>query len=114
MPKPRPETVICTYRVKPGREKAFLDLLARHWPTLRRLGLATEEPARVFRGLPPGPRKDAHAVGPSTFVEIFAWKDAQAVDTAHHSPELMQIWEPMGKLCESMDFPHFEPLDLSR
>jgi hypothetical protein len=112
MAKDTPETVICTYRVKPGKEKAFQALLARHWPTLRKLGLVTPQPSQVFRGLPPGPRKDAHAVGPSTFVEVFAWKDAQAVDAAHHSPELMKVWEPMGELCESMDFPHFERLDL--
>jgi hypothetical protein len=114
MAKTGPETVICTYRVKRGKEKAFLGLLERHWPTLRRLDLVTKERAVVYRGLPPGPRKDAHAVGPSTFVEIFSWKDGKAVDAAHHSPELLAIWEPMGKLCESMDFPHFERLDLGR
>jgi quinol monooxygenase YgiN len=110
MPKTGPQTVICTYRVKPGQEKAFLGLLERHWPTLRRLDLVTKDPAVVYRGLPAGPGQDAHAVGPSTFVEIFSWKDAQAVDTAHHSPELLQVWEPMGQLCESMEFPHFERL----
>ena len=53
-------------------------------------------------------------MGPSTFVEIFTWKDAKAVEAAHHSPELMKIWEPMGQLCESMEFPHFERLALGR
>jgi hypothetical protein len=114
MAKAKPETVICTYRVKPGKDKAFRALLARHWPTLRRLRLVTAQPSQVFRGLPPGPRKDKHAVGPSTFIEIFAWKDGQAVDTAHHSPEVMKVWEPMGELCVSMDFPHFERLDRGR
>lgn len=114
MAKSGPQTVICTYRVKRGKEKAFLGLLARHWPTLRRLELVTREPAVVYRGLPAGPGRDAHAAGPSTFVEIFRWKDAKAVDTAHHSPELLEIWEPMGQLCASMDFPHFERLDLGR
>ena len=114
MAKTRPETVICTYRVKPGKEKAFLRLLERHWPTLRRLELVTREPAAVYRGRPAGPAKDPHAVGRSTFVEIFSWKDAKAVDAAHHTPELLEIWEPMGQLCESMDFPHFERLDLGR
>jgi hypothetical protein len=22
------------------------------------------------------------------------------------------VWEPMGTLCDDMDFPHFEPLSL--
>jgi hypothetical protein len=107
-------TAICTYQVKPGKAKEFTALLARHWSTLRKLDLVTGEPAQVFRGLPPGPGKDRHAVGPSTFVEIFTWKDAKAVEVAHHSPELMKIWEPMGQLCASMDFPHFERLVLGR
>ena|SRR5688572_13965675 len=109
-----PQTVICTYRVKPGKEKAFIGLLERHWPTLRRLDLVTKDPAVVYRGRPGAPGKEAHAAGPSTFVEIFTWKDAQAVEKAHHSPELLQVWEPMGQLCDSMDFPHFERLLLGR
>jgi len=36
-----PATVICTYRVQIGKEEAFMKLLARHWPTLNRLGLVT-------------------------------------------------------------------------
>ncbi|HEY7509148.1 MAG TPA: hypothetical protein VIG50_02800 [Vicinamibacteria bacterium] len=114
MSKAAAETAICTYQVKPGKSKEFEALLARHWPTLRKLELVTAEPAQVFRGLPPGPGKDRHAVGPSTFVEIFTWKDQKAVEAAHHSPELMKIWEPMGRLCESMAFPHFERLALGR
>jgi quinol monooxygenase YgiN len=114
MPKTKPETAICTYRVKPGKAKAFMALLERHWPTLRRLDLVTPEPAVVYRGLPAGPGKEEHAAGPSTFVEIFSWKDAKAVDAAHHSPELLKIWEPMGQLCESMAFPHFERLDFGK
>ena len=43
-------TVICTYRVRKGQEEAFQVLLDRHWPTLRDLGLATEEPAQAFLG----------------------------------------------------------------
>ena len=115
MAKNAAETAICTYRVKPGKTREFEALLARHWPTLRKLELVTSEPAQVFRGLPAtGPGKDRHAVGPSTFVEIFTWRDAAAVEAAHHSPELMKIWEPMGQLCESMEFPHFERLALGR
>ena len=114
MPRNAAETAICTYKVKPGKAKEFEALLARHWPTLRKLDLVTGDPAVVYRGLPAGPGKDRHAVGPSTFVEIFTWKDAKAVEAAHHSPELMKIWEPMGQLCESMEFPHFERLALGR
>ena len=44
------DVVICTYRVKAGKEEAFLDLLRRHWPRLKDLGLVRGEPSRVYRG----------------------------------------------------------------
>jgi hypothetical protein len=47
----KPEIVICTYRIKKGHEDAFLKVLARHWPTLRRQGLVTTEPSVVYRGV---------------------------------------------------------------
>ena len=37
--------MICTYRVKEGREEAFADALRGHWPTLNNLGLVVPEPA---------------------------------------------------------------------
>jgi hypothetical protein len=45
------ETVICTYRVRPDAEDAFVDLLGRHWHTLHDLGFVTDEESLVFRGL---------------------------------------------------------------
>jgi hypothetical protein len=97
------ETVICTYRVMPGQEEAFVDLLRRHWPTLHSLGVVTDEPAQIFRSLDT----------PTTFVEIFTWADAGYLRAREH-PDVLAIWEPMEQLCEerdgrpSMEFPHFE------
>lgn len=108
--KSGPETVICTYRIKTGREAAFLKLLRRHWPTLRQLGLATGEPSMVFRG--------ADKSKKPFFIEIFAWKSGVAVTTAHQSPEVMAVWEAMGQHTEArlgrpaMEFPHVEPVRL--
>ena len=99
-------TVICTFRIKRGRERAMMRLLKAHWPTLRRLGLVTAERSRLFRG------KDK--TGKSYFVEIFTWKNQAAVDFAHRSPEVMAVWEPMGALVEkrlgrpAWEFPHVE------
>lgn len=103
----KPQIVICTYRVKPGREKAFRRLLARHWPMLKRLGLVTAAPRLALRALAKERRSD--------FVEVFAWKP-RAFQRAHTMPEVLAIWEPMEKLCEvrdglpAMEFPHFEPV----
>lgn len=101
----RPETVLCTYRVARGQEAAFVALLERHWPALHELGLTTEEPAVVYRG--------TDEEGGTFFVELFTWKPG-AVGRAHEHPDVLAIWEPMGKLTEprggrpGMEFPHVE------
>ena len=106
----RSETVICLYRVKPGNEDEFLRLLERHWPTLRTLGLATDDPPQHYRG--------TEQSGEPLFVEIFQWASADAAGVAHEHPEVMAIWEPMDKLTEqrdgrpNMEFPHVHPIDV--
>ena len=106
-----PETVICTYRVMPSKEDDFLVLLRAHFPKLRELGLVVGEPSKVYRG------RDSEQK--PFFIEIFTWRDADAVEAAHASPDLLLLWDPMAKLCESrggrpaMEFPHVEPVDLA-
>lgn len=102
-----PVTVICRYVVKPGKQAEMEVLLRKHWPALREIGLATDTPAQVFRGLPSAKPGGAHGAE-RTYVEIFEWSSAQAPQTAHQTPAVMAIWEPMGALCEAMDFPHYE------
>jgi hypothetical protein len=99
------ETVICTYRVRPDSEDLFVDLLGRHWRTLRDLGFVTDEPSLVFRGLEAG----------LTYVEIFTWVEG-GFGQAHEHPDVLAIWEPMDPLLEDRagrprwEFPHFEPV----
>ena len=108
MPKLKPEIVICTYRLKQGKERQFFKLLATHWATLQKLRLVNEQPHLVFRG------KDESKK--TFFVEIFAWKSARAVVIAHESPAVLALWEPMEQFCENrlgrpaMEFPHVEPV----
>ncbi|HYE79591.1 MAG TPA: hypothetical protein VEI97_16510 [bacterium] len=108
---PGHNTVICTYRVKPGNEEAFVKLLEKHWPALRSLGLATDQPPVIYQGLD---REEK-----PYFVEIFQWADDQAPGIAHQSPEVMAIWEPMGALVEErggrppMEFPHVTPVQVN-
>lgn len=96
--------VLCLYRVKAGQEAAFVELLRRHWPALRRSELATDEPAQVQRA------KDRK--GGTVFVERFAWRSAESSGLAHQSPEVMAVWEPMGALCEGMEFLAVEPVKI--
>lgn len=95
-----PVRMLCIYRVKEGRDGEFQTVLERHWPTLRRAGLASEKPARWFKGR----GKD----GKSCFIELFEWKDGKASDIAHETPEVMGVWEPMGDLAEAMEFIELE------
>lgn len=103
----KPEIVICTYRIKKGHEEPFLKVLARHWPTLQRQGLVTEEPSLVYRGTDKSKK--------TFFVEMFTWKTSGA-EKAHEDPAVMRIWEGMGVHMEerlgrpAMEFPHVQPV----
>ena len=106
MPDDPASTVLCTYRVRAGSEPEFLKLLERHWPALHTLGCVTDEPSRIYRGSDEQDRP--------FFVEIFHWKNEEALARAHGHPEVLAIWEPMDGLCEprdgrpSMEFPHVQ------
>ena len=96
--------VLCHYRVRPGSDAAFVGLLEKHWPALRAVGLVTDTPARAWSH-----RADD---GRTTYYELFEWLSEAAPRTAHEHPAVMAVWEPMGALCESMEFPHVEPVSL--
>ena len=89
-------------------EQAFLELLRRHWTTLRELGFVTAEESLVFRSIDE----------PLTYVEIFTWVEG-GFDQAHEHPDVLAIWEPMEPLLEDRDglprwdFPHYERVSLS-
>lgn len=103
-------TALCLYRVKAGSEADFRALLAKHWPTLRRVGLAADEPSVIYEGL--------EKSGEPLFAELLQWKDPDSSRHAHEIPEVMAVWEPMGMLCEarggkpSMEFPHVRRIEI--
>ncbi len=100
----KPVAVHCTYRLKAGKEDEFLGLLGKHWPTLRKAGLATDEPPQILRA--------QTREGKTVIYEMFSWIDGNAPRVAHETPAVMQVWEPMGALCDDMEFNDFEPLKL--
>ena len=89
------QTVLCQYRVIAEREGEFRKLLERHWPTLRKLDLVTDEVSVIYRSV-----DDA---GRPSFLEIFHWKSGDAVRLAHDHPDVQAVWEPMMPLCEARD-----------
>jgi hypothetical protein len=103
-------TSLCLYRVKRGSEAAFRALLAKHWPTLKRVGLGADTPSTIYQGSEDG--------GGPLFVELLHWKDAEGANRAHELPAVMAVWEPMGMLCEArdgrppMEFPRVQRVDI--
>src|SRR5262245_3153111 len=90
-----PITNIVTYVPKKGKEAELLALVKKHEPALRKTGLVTAEPFRVWKAF--DIRKERPA-----FIEYFQWKDASASEIAHQTPEVMAVWEPMGPLLEDL------------
>lgn len=91
--KGKPVIAHVTYMPKKGKEKELLDLVKKHWPTLKKAGLATSEPAKVWQAT------DIRT-GRVYFIEIMSWVDEDASRTAHELPEVMAVWEPMGNIME--------------
>lgn len=97
----RPSQSQCSAPTAPGRGKRD-NLVKKHWPALRAAGLATGEPATIYRA----DKRSARLY----FVEIFSWKDGQASVIAHQTPEVRAIWGPMEPLLESMELAIIEPV----
>jgi hypothetical protein len=104
------EVCIWTYQVRAEAEKRFRPLLARHWPTLNRLGFVTDDPPVVFRS----------SDDPPVYVEIIAW-EAAGMRPAHEHPDVIEIWELMKSMVEQrvqhhpvpgMSFPFYQKVDL--
>jgi hypothetical protein len=99
------ETVFATYRVRIAEEVPFVELLATHWDTLRRLELVTDAPSVVYRSVDE----------PPTYVEIFTWVEG-GFTRAHDHPDVLTVWEAIGQLLEPRaphpmwEFPHFLPV----
>jgi hypothetical protein len=97
-----PVSNIVTYVPKAGKEAELLALVKKHEPALRKVGLVTAEPFKVYKAF--DIRK-----GRVSFIEQFQWKDGTASDTAHQTPEVMAVWEPMGPVLEELTICEVEP-----
>ena len=88
---------LVVYRPKAGSFAALEAILKQHGPVLRRIGLITEEPVRIYRAT------DLRQPDAQPFlVEEFFWRDGAASDIAHQTPEVMAVWETMGPHLEDM------------
>lgn len=86
---------IVIYRPKDGRENDLLDLVKKHWPAARKAGLATDDPARVWKATD-------KRTGKISILERFFWADADSSSRAHHTPAVQAVWGPMDEVLEDM------------
>lgn len=79
------------YRPKADSLAALEAIVKQHGSVLRKVGLITDDPVRVYRGT------DLRKPDAGPFlVEQFVWRDGAASDIAHQTPEVMAVWETMG------------------
>jgi len=117
MGKPEPVSLegapamVCikTFMPNPGQELALEDALHEHFRTLKEAGL-TAKPEPFFL------RSRAGRV-----IEIFEWRDSEALDEAHNNPATKASWDalmglstlvPLASLGESSeDYAHFQVIN---
>jgi len=87
----QPETVMATFRAKPGAEAELARVIASHWQTAKDLKLVTAAPHLTLRGADEGKK--------TYFVEVFTWRDASIPDFAPQA--IQKIWAQMNALVES-------------
>ena len=93
------------YRPKAGKLADLEAIVRQHGSALRKVGLITDEPVRVYRGT------DLRKPEAGTFlVETFQWRDGSAADVAHQTPDVMAVWETMGPHLEGMTLTTLESL----
>lgn len=80
--------VIAMYRPKPGRDDALLACVRDHLPVLRQRGLITDRTPIVMRS------------ENGTILEVFEWLNQDAIDRAHHDPEVGKLWARFNEACE--------------
>jgi hypothetical protein len=107
----KPRIVLVVYRPKPGKESALEKVVASHFAILSRQNLVTDRKAVVMKA------------GDGSIIEIFEWRSAEAILSAHSNPEVLNLWEEFSKVCHyekpvSIEefhnlFSEFEPLDLT-
>jgi hypothetical protein len=80
--------VIVAYKPKPGQEQKLRAVVAKHLRVLASEGLVTDRSAYVMRS------KEG------TLVEVFEWLSAEAIEEAHTSPAVLELWGEFAAVCE--------------
>ena len=79
--------VIAAYRTKKGKERLLREVLKDHVPILRKERLVTDRPPYLMRA------------ADGTFVEVFEWKSAAAIQSAHENAAVQAMWARFEEAC---------------
>ena len=79
---------VASYKPKPGKEDAFLELLKQHIPTLRAEGLVSDRQTYSMRA------------ADGTIIEVFEWLSSAAKQQAHQSDAVMHLWNQFSDLAD--------------
>ena len=104
-PPGTPVNRLVIYRPKPGKLAELEAIVKQHGSVLRKVGLITDDPVRVYRGT------DLRKPDGAFLVESFHWRDGSAADLAHQTPEVMAVWETMGPHLDDMTLITLDAVD---
>lgn len=79
---------IAAFKAKPGKDADLLNVIDDRLPLLRRLGLATDRAEIRCRS------KDG------VVIMISEWTSQEAIDRAHETPEVLELWNRFWACCE--------------
>ena len=80
--------VIVAYKPKAGMEAELNAVVGKHLGVLVSERLVTEQSACVMRG------KDG------ILVEVFEWRSAAAIASAHRNPAVVALWAEFAAVCD--------------
>jgi quinol monooxygenase YgiN len=80
--------VIAAFKPKPGKQEQLRAVVAKHWCVLSEQGLVTDRPRYAMQSTD------------GTILEVFEWRSAQAIESAHQNPAVQALWAEFEAACE--------------
>ena len=82
-----PRVVVVVYKPLPGREKELEKIVSKHYDILNKENLVTERLPIVMRS------------GDGSIIEIFEWRSAEAIESAHSNAQVLRLWNEFNAVC---------------
>ena len=80
--------VIAGYKPKPGKGGALKELMKTHLPRLKAENLVTGRESIMMEA------------ADGTILEVFEWLSAEAIQSAHTNPAVLEMWGEYAEVCD--------------